>query len=394
MTGQAYAMNAVAHGLAVLPMAVPDADFMGCYDRMAENLTKPHRALGIPAALVLRGHREGRVSDDSLAKVSASRSGIAHTSALASSLLNDLVAAAVQDARALIAESGMTQPDDSMIDLLATVDSYSDGESLRLEVSLESNCRIADIDAFMSVDLPDELRELANVALYRMSVIAPLCCYVPVLMDEDDFAIMGLIHAECPEFVDLAEEWVMSGVPEWDEAVAQITDCADLNEDDEADALEALERIWGRLHWKLSDEHPELASLPTNEKVLELASAAEAAGYDHALIRYARGVVFLDRALTARLEQYRDAVNVETDMNHLMFMVTTTGAEWGYATDQADMAMQSGETPAICIDEITDAPWDAVRALLASYYTQALAFEAIVAHDLHKHYTGEETDDV
>lgn len=390
MTGQAYTMNAVAHGLAVLPMATPDSDFMACYDRMAENLTKPHHTLGIPAALVLQGYRAGRVSDDSLAKVSASRSGITHTSALASSLLDDLVATAVQDARAFIEQSGMTQPDDSMIDMFASVDSYSDGASLRLEVSLGSNCRIADIDAFMSTDLPDDLRELANVALYRMSVIAPLCSYIPVLMEEDDFAIMGLIHAECPEFVDLAEEWVMNGVPEWDEAVAQVTDCA--AEDEAAEAIEALERIWGRLHWKLSDEHPELASLPTNEKVLELASAAEAAGHDHALIRYARGVVSLDRALTESLEQYQDALNFEADMNYLMFMVTTTGAEWGYATDQAEMTMQSGETPGICIDDITETPWDALRALLASYYTQALAFEALLVHGLYSHH--KDTDDV
>jgi len=387
MTGQAHTAPCVAHGLAVLPMATPDADFMACYDRIAENLTRPRDALALAAGVVLNAHSTGQISDHELAGVSASRHGITLTAELASHVLHRLLDDAVNTARLLLDRAGMIQPEDSGIDLIAELSADYGHGSVTLDISLASNCRLVEMDDFMGDELPAPLRRLANAALYRLSLIGPLCSYVLVLMAEDEMAPLGRLHAECPELMDIVERWCFEGCPDWEEAQAEVHDYAASEGIETDDATDMLNRAWALLHSDPTDGHPELQSVPTDDQINALIQAAQACGHDHALIGFARAVVALDQALTDLLAPHEDTVQVEADMSCLMLMISTTVHEYRYAADQADMTMNGGENPRVTVATREDADTSALRDVLASYYAQSLAFEAIFASGLCQHHT-------
>lgn len=386
MTGQAHTAPCVSYGLAVLPMATPDADFMACYDRIAENLTRPLNTLALTADVVLHAHATGQISDHEFAGVSASRHGITHTAELANSVLRRLLDDAVNTARLLLDRAGMIQSDDSGIDLFAELTTDYGHGPIALEISLASNCRVAEVDDFMGHDLPAPLRRLANAALYRLSLIGPLCSYVPVLMSEDEMAPLGALHAECPELMEIVEHWCFEGCPDWEKAQAEVYEYAASEGVDTDDATDMLNRAWPLLHSNPTDDHPELQSVPTDDQINSLIEAAQACGHDHALIDFARAVVALDQALTDLLAPHKDTVQVQADMSCLMLMITTNARDFQYASDQADMTMNSGESPHITVATLEHADQSALRDVLASYYAQSLAFEAIQASSLCKHH--------
>ncbi|MES1933270.1 hypothetical protein T35B1_11702 [Salinisphaera shabanensis T35B1] len=385
MTGHAYTLNSATQALAMLPIPTIDSDALSVYDRIAESLTAPGDAINEVAAVLRYGHAQGQISDVQIEGITATVQGVTRATTLAADLLDRLCREAMQCALSHLDNAGLRAPKHNGLDLILKTESdYEGGVCLNIEHA--HMLRLGECTAFFSDDLPSELRDLADAAIWALTRLAPLCGHARECMTYDEFWLLQYLCGHSNTLSSLTEEWHIEGVPSLDEATAQVRQEARSMGEDADEQVAELNRIWPRL-----DPSAEIAVPKADPAALQrLADAAEQGGHDHQLIGYARAIA----RLSERLRPITDRPNTPFDQGGIMplLILVTNEDEHAFTDEHGQMMMQSDEGPSVSLSLDDNAAWPLLRDTLGACYAQALAFEVMPEYGLCDHYHHQEND--
>lgn len=360
-----------------LPVA-PQVDpaFMASYRSVEDALIQDDRSeLGTLATLVAQAHEAGLLTDASLAGLTDDAKGRLHLAHLAKAAIDAVAGQACARARALVQSAGLSLPDESWLIYVLHSPRFNPANRLTLDLARGDNCRIYGLSRFFTDDMPDLVRDLAHVALFRATYVAPGACHAGVMHDQDEAHREFMIEGIDPVLHDLFDHWDRSeATPCFDTA------CATLREHlgDEAEAaIEQCRDCWDDLSLTATHYAPALrGGAATRSDLDALIEQAQHAGLAHPVLDYARAVSRIETAVQPLIARFdANEVAAEAMNSNFMLMVITHDNEWGYAQDNADMMMQ-GEESGVSLETPRAGDFDALIEALSLFYVQALTLEA------------------
>lgn len=379
---------ATERGMAILPTPTPDAEFSAVYDRAAERLTTPGGQLAGAVRSIRLGDAVGCFDETDMAGIRKGSVGIEHACGLAARVEAQLVQQARQKAERLVAQAGLTVPDDFEPTMRVTPHEHETGV---WTLTADSYTHLVDLAPFLDSAPPAPVRNAVLPAVDAMTQMSVIASLFPVLLECDELTRFGALYYCFGGFCEPLEEYVFG-----DEHASAEQAWAEIEHgmDTQDVSFEDFEVQWNEAHklFNLTREHFPGMGNPEYHSVTAIRAAvrhARQAGYDHPALAYAEAIANLAPEVEELLHDI-DCRTFESVDAHQMLVVTTTPDEIEILEEACQCRMEGSEPPTVyfpdpfpesCTGD-AETGWNRMVNLIAACYAQTIAFACCETYGL------------